>query len=111
MPQQPDLAGLKIADGVVTVPIGRRLDEVRAIYCVPTINLDTASAETRRGARAKWGAILKGLPHPIHGPTLALAVVADQAVVLRRGVHLVFDIALLVERVGRDLAAQRPGCG
>ena len=61
---QPDLAGLRIADGVVYVPIGHRL-EVRAIYRVPTVNLDTASAETRRGARAKWGAVLNGLPHPI----------------------------------------------
>jgi hypothetical protein len=25
----------------------------------------TASAETRRGARARWGAVLNGLPHPI----------------------------------------------
>jgi len=46
------------------VPIGRRL-EPRAIYRVPMVNLDTASAETRRGARAKWGAVLNGLPHPI----------------------------------------------
>jgi hypothetical protein len=64
MPQQPDLAGLRFDQGVVHVPIGRRL-EVRAVYRVPTINLDTASAETRRGARAKWGAVLNGLPHPI----------------------------------------------
>jgi hypothetical protein len=64
IPQQPDLAGVHIDEGVVQVPIGRRL-EVRALYRVPTVNLDTASAETRRGARAKWGAILNGLPHPI----------------------------------------------
>jgi hypothetical protein len=32
---------------------------------VPTVNLETASAETRRGARAKWGAVLNALPHPI----------------------------------------------
>jgi hypothetical protein len=61
---QPDLAGLHVADGVVYVPIGRRI-EPRALYRVPTVNLDTASAETRRGARAKWGAVLNGLPHPI----------------------------------------------
>jgi hypothetical protein len=61
---QPDLAGLHVADGVVYVPIGRRA-EPRALYRVPTVNLDTASAETRRGARAKWGAVLNGLPHPI----------------------------------------------
>jgi hypothetical protein len=48
----------------VHVPFGRR-SEVRAIYRVPTVNLDTAAAETRRGARAKWGAVLNGLPHPI----------------------------------------------
>ena len=29
------------------------------------LNLDTAAAETPRGARAKWGAVLNGLPHPI----------------------------------------------
>ena len=62
--EQPDLARMQVADGVVNVPIGRRL-ELRALYRVPTINLDTASAETRRGARAKWGAVLNGLPHPI----------------------------------------------
>ena len=62
--EQPELAGVRIAEGVVHVPIGRRT-EVRAIYRVPTVNLDTASAETRRGARAKWGAVLNGLPHPI----------------------------------------------
>jgi hypothetical protein len=64
LPEQPDLARLQVVDGVVHVPIGRRL-EPRAIYRVPTINLDTAAAETRRGARAKWGAVLNGLPHPI----------------------------------------------
>ena len=62
--EQQDLARLQVADGVMYVPIGRRL-EPRAIFRVPTINLDTASAETRRGARAKWGAVLNGLPHPI----------------------------------------------
>src|SRR2546430_17262760 len=62
--EQQDLARLQVADGVVHVPIGRRL-EPRAIFRVQTINLDTASAETRRGARAKWGAGLNGLPHPI----------------------------------------------
>jgi hypothetical protein len=35
------------------------------MYRVPTVNLDTASAETRRGARAKWDALLRGFPHPI----------------------------------------------
>lgn len=79
MPQQADLAGLQVADGVVHVPIGRRL-EVRAMYRVPTVNLDTAAAETRRGERAKWGAVLNGLPHPIQivvrgTPARALPVV------------------------------------
>lgn len=64
LPEQQDLARLQVADGVVNVPIGKRL-EPRAIYRVPTVNLDTASAETRRGVRAKWGAVLNGLPHPI----------------------------------------------
>jgi hypothetical protein len=27
---------------------------------------DIASVETRRGARAKWGAVVKGLPHPLY---------------------------------------------
>jgi hypothetical protein len=62
--EQPDLAHLRVADGAVYVPIGRRL-EPRALYRVPTVNLDTAAAETRRGERAKWGAVLNGLPHPI----------------------------------------------
>ena len=62
--EQPDLANLQVGEGVVHVPIGQRL-EVRAIYRVPTVNLDTAAAETRRGARAKWGAVLNGLPHPV----------------------------------------------
>src|SRR5712692_2669052 len=62
--EQPDLAGLHVADGAVYVPIGRRL-EPRALYRVPTLNLETAAAETRRGERAKWGSVLNGLPHPI----------------------------------------------
>ena len=62
--EQPDLASLRVADGVVHVPTGRRT-EVRAVYRVPTINLETASAETRRGARARWGGVLNALPHPI----------------------------------------------
>jgi hypothetical protein len=63
--EQPELAGLEVADGVVYVPVGRRRREPRAIYRVPTLNLDTASASARRSARAKWGAILNALPHPI----------------------------------------------
>lgn len=59
--EQQDLAQLKVADGVVHVP----RCGVRAVYRVPTINLDTASAATRRGARAQWGAIVNALPHPI----------------------------------------------
>src|SRR5207245_4699503 len=62
--EQPDIARIDVADGIVCVPVGGRL-EPRAVYRVPTINLDTASAQTRRGARAKWGAVLNGLPHPI----------------------------------------------
>lgn len=50
--EQQDLAGLDVAEGVVYVPIGRRL-EPRAVYRVPTINLDMASAGTRRGTRAR----------------------------------------------------------
>jgi hypothetical protein len=62
--EQADLAAMRVADGAVYVPIGRRL-EPRALYRVPTVNLETAAAETRRGERAKWGAVLNGLPHPI----------------------------------------------
>ncbi|HVQ42379.1 MAG TPA: hypothetical protein VMS54_09235 [Vicinamibacterales bacterium] len=59
--EQPDIADLGVADGVVTVPkLG-----VRAVYRVPTLNLDTASAASRRGARAQWGGVLNALPHPI----------------------------------------------
>ena len=52
VPQQPDLAGLRIGEDVVWVPLGIHRTECRAIYRVPTVNLDTAAAETRRGARA-----------------------------------------------------------
>jgi hypothetical protein len=46
--EQPDLARIEVADGAVYVPIGKRF-EPRAIYRVPTANLETAAAETRRG--------------------------------------------------------------
>src|SRR5579859_1592162 len=36
-----------------------------AVYRMPTINLETASAALRRQARAQWGSILNGLTHPI----------------------------------------------
>jgi hypothetical protein len=62
--EQHEVAGLRLVDGAVYVPIGRRL-EVRAVYRVPTINLETAAAETRRGARARWGSVVNALPHPI----------------------------------------------
>jgi hypothetical protein len=61
LPDQPEIAGLEVSGGMVHVPkLG-----LRAVYRVPTVNLDTASAATRRGARAKWGAVLNALPHPI----------------------------------------------
>lgn len=63
VPQQPELA-LHFYNDVVYVPSGRRT-EPRAVYRVPTINLDTASAGSRRTARARWGAVLNGLRHPI----------------------------------------------
>ncbi|MBV9172813.1 MAG: hypothetical protein JOZ81_22315 [Chloroflexi bacterium] len=62
--EQHDLARVQLRDGAVWIPTGGRL-EPRAIYRVPTLNLDTASAATRRAARARWGAILNALPHPI----------------------------------------------
>ena len=55
---------MKVAGGVVSVPIGRRV-EVRAVYRVPTVNLETGSAESRRSTRARWGGVLNALPHPI----------------------------------------------
>jgi hypothetical protein len=64
VPQQPDLPRLKVADGAVWIPVGGR-SEPRAVYRVPTRNLETASAVTRRGARAQWGTVVKALPHPI----------------------------------------------
>jgi hypothetical protein len=77
--QQPDLAELLVESGVLRVPIGRRR-VVRAIYRAPTINLETASAQTRRMARARWGAVLNALPHPlqivVHGvPSTSLPVI------------------------------------
>ena len=36
-----------------------------AVYRMPTINLETASAPLRRQARAQWGSILNGINHPI----------------------------------------------
>jgi len=36
-----------------------------AIYRMPTINLETASAALRQQARRQWGSILNGLNHPI----------------------------------------------
>lgn len=47
--EQLDLK-LEVAEGVVHMPKGAG---VRALYRVPTLNLDTASAATRRGARAQ----------------------------------------------------------
>ena len=64
VPQQPELARLEVTDGVVWAPIGRTR-EPHALYRVPTLNLDTASAQTRRSARARWGAVLNAQPHPI----------------------------------------------
>lgn len=61
--EQHDLARIEVADGCVWLE--GRGGEPRAVYRVPTINLDTASAPTRRSARAKWGALVNGLPHPI----------------------------------------------
>jgi hypothetical protein len=77
--QQPDLAEILVEHGLVRVPIGRRR-VVRAIYRAPTINLETASGETRRMARARWGAVLNALPHPlqivVHGvPSTSLPVI------------------------------------
>jgi hypothetical protein len=36
-----------------------------AVYRMPTSNLETASVDARRHARAQWGSILNGLEHPI----------------------------------------------
>jgi hypothetical protein len=67
VPQQPELAGLRVADGVAWVPIGRR-SEPRAPYRVPTINLETGSVETRRGARAKQlGELVQADGPRLHG--------------------------------------------
>src|SRR5438552_2954077 len=49
----------------VVLATGLPILEPRALYRVPTLNLETAAAETRRGERAKWGSVLNGLPHPI----------------------------------------------
>lgn len=60
----PDDEG-KIVDDAVYVPVGDQWLEPRAVYRVGTVNLATASAETRRSARARWGGVLNALPHPI----------------------------------------------
>ena len=62
--EQPDLVEIRVEPGVVYVPVGRRR-VVRAIYRAPTLNLDMASGQTRRAARARWGSVLNALPHPI----------------------------------------------
>jgi hypothetical protein len=64
IPQQPDLHGMRIEGNAVRVPLGRRT-ELRAIFTVPTANLETASAHTRRAVRARWGSVLNPLTHPI----------------------------------------------
>jgi hypothetical protein len=61
---QRDLGSIRYERGAVWVPIGRRL-EPRAVFHVSTVNLDAASALTRRGARAQWGGVLNALRHPI----------------------------------------------
>jgi hypothetical protein len=80
MPQQPDLA-LYIERNAVRIPAGRR-SELRAIYAVATINLETASPQARRAARARWGAVLNALPHPIqvvvHGVPIATLPVLER---------------------------------
>jgi hypothetical protein len=110
-----------IAEGVVHVPYGRRT-EVRAIYRVPTVNLDTAAAETRRGARAKWGAVLNGLPHPfqvvIRGRPAAILPVVER--IKAHGSAPARELAAwlgahlhggdLVERRALPGRARRPGC-
>lgn len=61
--EQPELA-VEVAGGVVWVPLGNRR-EPRAVFRVAPLNLDTASAHSRRGARAQWGAVVNALPHAI----------------------------------------------
>src|SRR5437879_3385964 len=67
-----DMAGLHVADGMVYVTIARR-SEPPGIYRVPTVNLDTARAETRRGARANVGRgpQWSGAPGPSRDPRQA----------------------------------------
>jgi hypothetical protein len=61
---QQDLGSIRYERGAVWVSIGRRL-RPRAVFRASTVNLDAASALTRRGARAQWGGVLNALPHPI----------------------------------------------
>jgi len=70
---------VQVEGDVVYVPVGKWL-EPRAVYRVSTLNLATASPETRRTARARWGGLINALPHPIQIviraiPATALAVV------------------------------------
>jgi len=78
---QPDLAKIEFRDGAVWLPVGNRL-EPRAIFRVPTVNLETASAVTRHAARAQWGAIVNALPHPIQ--IVIRSVPVDTMPVLKR---------------------------
>jgi hypothetical protein len=61
---QPDLASVRASGGAIQFNVARRT-EWRAIYTVQTVNLDTASAASRRAVRARWGTVLNGLSHPI----------------------------------------------
>jgi hypothetical protein len=61
----PRRSDIQVQDGAVWVPVGDKWLEPRAVYRVGTVNLATASAETRRSARARWGGVLNALPHPI----------------------------------------------
>jgi len=75
LPQLRELASLRVDGGVL-----HTATEVRALYRAPTTNLQTASAATRRSARARWGAVINGLPHPVqivvHGaPATAMPVI------------------------------------
>ena len=57
--EQPELAGLRVAEGVGHVPIGRHL-EPRAIYRVPTVTSRRPALRHVEGRGRKWGAVLNG---------------------------------------------------
>src|SRR5262249_18265426 len=59
------LRALAFVKRVYVRPVPSETAAAIAVYRMPTLNLETASAPLRRQARAQWGSILNGLSHPV----------------------------------------------